>query len=263
MPIPDLDAVAVIIPAMNEAERIAATVAAALAIPGVGEIVVVDDGSTDATAAHAERAGATVHRHPRNRGKAAALTTGAVATTCPTLLFVDADLGETAAATAALIPPVLAGEAQMTVALLPRQFAVGGGRGRVVRTARLGIHALTGWRPTQPLSGIRCITRDALIDALPLASGWGVETGLTIDLLRAGRQVLEVPCDLQHRVSPASFGGAAHRAGQLRDVLRALAARGVLAAVLREGQTMRSASPDARAVPRSARSAAETDEARD
>src|SRR5215467_16009680 len=70
---------AVIIPARNEAERIAATVKGAAGLPGVDIVMVIDDGSADGTAAEAQAAGAAVMRHPRNRGKAAAMETGAEA----------------------------------------------------------------------------------------------------------------------------------------------------------------------------------------
>ena len=69
--------VAAVIPAKDEADRVAATVRAVRGIPGVDLVVVVDDGSTDATAEVAREAGAEVVRHARNRGKAAAMTTGA------------------------------------------------------------------------------------------------------------------------------------------------------------------------------------------
>ena len=113
------DDVAVIIPARNEAERIQATVTAAAGLPGVGVVVVVDDGSRDATAKAARRAGAVVARHARNRGKSAAMETGADAVRLLDqreqrerprhLLFLDADLGDTAAQAGPLIDPVLAG----------------------------------------------------------------------------------------------------------------------------------------------------------
>ncbi|MEJ5943988.1 glycosyltransferase [Pseudokineococcus basanitobsidens] len=245
---------AVVVPAKDEEERIAATVRAARSIDGVDVVVVVDDGSTDRTAVTARAAGARVVRHPRNRGKAAALESGgalvrdlerppagvvhdtagrALATGTPrALLLVDADLGETASATAALAAPVRAGTADASIAVLPRQSAPGGGRGLVVGLARRGILAATGWTPTQPLSGMRCLTRDAFESARPLAPGWGVETAMTVDLLRAGQRVVEVPCALQHRVSGRGWRAQAHRAAQYRDVVRALAARGQLRALL-------------------------------
>lgn len=223
--------VAVVIPAKDEAERIGATVASARAIPGVRAVVVVDDGSSDATGQAARDAGALVVRHSRNRGKAAAMETGAdvVAGRVPgaALLFLDADLGDTAANTVALTEPVLAGEADMTIAVLPRQKTAGGGRGLVVNLSRKGIQNATGWTATQPLSGMRCLTPEAFAAARPLAHGWGVETALTIDLLRQGFRVLEVPCELHHRVTGTDLRAQLHRARQYRDVARALTVRRV------------------------------------
>jgi glycosyltransferase involved in cell wall biosynthesis len=231
--------VAVIIPAKDEADRIAATVRAARGIEGVDLVVVVDDGSSDATATLAREAGAEVVRHARNRGKAAAMTTGAAQVTrheqgegrtSPTsprrpLLFVDADLEASAANLGVLVPPVTEGRADMTIATLPPQKTAGGGRGLVVRLARGGIEQLTGFRAVQPLSGMRCLSRDAFDAATPLARGWGVEVGLTVDVLLAGMRVLEVPCELHHRVSGSDWRGQLHRARQYRDVALALGLR--------------------------------------
>jgi glycosyltransferase involved in cell wall biosynthesis len=225
---------AVVVPAKDEAERVAATVRAVRTIPQVRYVVVVDDGSLDATPRRAAEAGALVVRHPRTRGKAAALTTGAdrvarldaeTGLEPSLLLFVDADLGASAAETAVLAGPVLAGEADMTVAVLPPQHAAGGGHGFVVRLARTGIQRATGFQAAQPLSGMRCLTRTAFEAARPLAAGWGVETALTIDLLTAGFRVAEVPCELHHRVTGKDWRAQVHRARQFRDVGRALAVR--------------------------------------
>jgi len=226
-------AFAVVVPAKDEAARIARTVAAVQGIPGAKAVVVVDDGSSDDTSALAAAAGADVVRHSRNRGKGAAMTTGAERVAMLqegsgpgaswALLFVDADLGDSAVETAPLVDPVLAGEADMTIAVLPPQK--GGGRGLVVNLSRTGIERATGWTATQPLSGMRCLTREAFEAARPLARGWGVETGLTIDLLRQGFRVQEVPCDLHHRVTGTDWRAQLHRARQYRDVWLALAWR--------------------------------------
>jgi glycosyltransferase involved in cell wall biosynthesis len=227
--------VAVVIPAKDEAARIEATVAAAARIGHADLVVVVDDGSSDDTGALARGAGAVVVRHPRNRGKAAAMESGAAeverrdvaAPDHPprALLFIDADLEGSAIETAALAAPVLSGEADMTVAVLPPQRESGGGHGFVVRLARKGIRQATGFVAAQPLSGMRCLTREAFEAARPLARGWGVEVGLTIDVLRGGYRMLEVPCDLQHRVTGRDLRSQLHRAAQYRDVARALATR--------------------------------------
>ena len=232
--------VAAVIPAWNEADRIGATIGSARTIEGVDVVVVVDDGSTDGTADVARGAGALVVRHARNRGKAAAMESGAAAVDVyeqqeaspdgagrRALLFIDGDLGRTAAGTAPLVGPVLAGDADMTIAVLGRQAGSAGGHGFVVNLSRRGIVAATGFTPTQPLSGMRCLSRTAFEAALPLAPGWGVETALTIDLLRQGLSVLEVPCDLQHRVTGADLRAQLHRAAQYRDVARALLERRV------------------------------------
>ncbi len=232
--------VAVVIPAKDENRLIAATIRAAKAIPNVDLVLVVDDGSEDNTQHVARDAGAVVVRHSHNRGKAAAMETGAAVVAMRDvegrpprlLLFLDGDLGESAVHAAPLVPPVLAGRADVAIALLPPQ-AGAGGRGFVVKAARRAIQSMTGWTPTQPLSGMRCLTREAFEAATPLAHGWGVETGMTIDLLRRGYVALEVPCDLRHRASGSDLKGQLHRARQYRDVQLAVGARRVLRAMER------------------------------
>ena len=192
--------VAVVIPAKDESRTIAGTIRAAKAIPHVDLVLVVDDGSEDATQHVARSAGAVVVRHSHNRGKASAMETGAAVVAmrdvedgpARLLLFLDGDLGESAVNASPLVAPVLHGEADCSIALIPPQPGAGG-RGIVVGLARRSIHAMTGWTPTQPLSGMRCLTREAFEAATPLAHGWGVEAGMTIDLLTKGLRVVEVP----------------------------------------------------------------------
>jgi Glycosyl transferase family 2 len=226
--------VAVVIPARNEADRIAATVTAAAELPEVGLVVVVDDGSADRTGAIARGAGAISLRHGRNRGKAAAMQTGATAVSLVDereqrehprhLLFLDADLGESAGKAGPLAGPVLAGTADMTIAVFAATVKLGG-HGLVVGLSGAGIRRAAGWQPAQPLNGQRCLTRAAFEAARPLARGWGVETALTIDLLRQGLRVTEVEVDLAHRATGTGLRAQLHRAHQLADVARALAVR--------------------------------------
>lgn len=225
---------AVVIPARNESDRIGATVKAAAQIPGVDVLVVVDDGSCDGTGAEAAMAGAIVVRHGRTRGKAAALETGAEsvrlieaersAAEPHHLLFLDADLGETAAQAGPLAEPVIADRADMTIAVFATRVKRGG-HGLVIGLSGAGIERATGWRPAEPLNGQRCLTRAAFEAARPLAAGWGAETGLTIDLIRKGMRIEEVHVPLAHRATGTDFGSQVHRARQLAGVARALVAR--------------------------------------
>jgi len=193
-------------------------------------------------------AGAIVVSHHRNRGKAAAIESAVNALgvleqrddrpESGTLLLLDADLEDSAANCGPLIEPVVAGRADLTIGVLPPQRTAAGeapgGLGLVMTTARRGIQELTGWTPRAPLSGQRCITRRAFEVASPLAAGWGVEVGMTIDVLRAGLKVEEIEIELRHRATGSDLGSQLHRAKQLRDVTRALAARGLVQAGIKE-----------------------------
>jgi glucosyl-3-phosphoglycerate synthase len=238
----DLARVACVIPARDEEQQVAATVTAARRLPGVDVVIVCDDGSTDQTAAYAGAAGAIVVSHTRHRGRAAAVESAVNALgvleqrdrrpEVGTLLLLDADLGESAALGTALITPVTAGRADLTIAVLPSPVAddgtAPGGPGLVETTASRGITELTGWVPRAPLSGQRCLTRRAFELASPLAPGWGMEVGMTIDILRAGLRVEEIEIELRHREGGRDLRGQLHRAAQLRDVTRALVTRGAV-----------------------------------
>jgi glucosyl-3-phosphoglycerate synthase len=240
--------VACVIPAKDEEDRIGATVAAARNLPHVDIVIVCDDGSSDRTGDRAAAAGAIVVTHTKNRGKAAAVESavnglGVIEQRdhrpeSGTLLLLDADLAESAANCAPLIDPVVSGRADLTIAVLPAQRTADGqtpgGFGLVMNTASRGITELTGWTTRAPLSGQRCLTRRAFELASPLAAGWGMEVGMTIDILRAGLTIEEVEVSLQHRATGSDLSSQLHRASQLKDVTRALAARGLVRAGLKD-----------------------------
>jgi len=231
---PPAGEVAVVIPAKDESERIRDTVTAASGLLDVSLVLVVDDGSRDGTSRAAELAGATVMRHGRTRGKAAAMETGAEAVRLLDqrdgldhprhLLFLDADLGSSASFAGPLTQPVIAGRADMTIAAFSSTVKLGG-RGMVVGLSGAGIRRAIGWAPAQPLNGQRCLTRAAFEAARPLAAGFGVETALTIDLARKGLRITEVEVPLAHRATGTDLRSQLHRARQLADVARALATR--------------------------------------
>ncbi len=216
--------VSILIPAYNEAARIADTVSAAraLEIAEGSEIIVIDDGSQDDTADAAEAAGAGTVLRQRNAGKGAALASGARTARGDTLLLLDADLGSTATEARKLLAPLLAGDADMTIATFPVRPGRGGGVGLVVRLARWGIHKLTGVRMEAPLSGQRALRRSVLAASGGFARGWGVEVDLTVRALWAGLRVREIATEMDHRVTGRSIASIMHRAGQFKAALSVL-----------------------------------------
>jgi glycosyltransferase involved in cell wall biosynthesis len=105
--------VAVIIPALNEEAAIGGVVAA---IPAwVDDIVVVDNGSTDATAAMARDKGARVIREPQ-RGYGAACLAGLAALTDPDIIvFLDGDGSDVPSEMALLVDPLIQNQADLVI----------------------------------------------------------------------------------------------------------------------------------------------------
>jgi len=214
--------VVAVVPAKDSAATIAATVTALRSVGAVTEVLVVDDGSADATAEQARAAGAWVLRLPENRGKGGALE-AAVAATPETdvYLLVDADTGATAAGAGPLLRPVLAGDADMTVGVLGPAGGRGG-FGLVRRLAGIGIRTGTGgFVARAPLSGQRAV-QAALLRSFDLAPRFGLEVGLTVDAVRAGARVVEMRVEMDHRHTGRSVAGFTHRARQGADIARAL-----------------------------------------
>jgi hypothetical protein len=191
----------------------------------VTQVVVVDDASTDGTPAEATEAGAAVLRVERRLGKGAALE-GALRRVGPAELWLlaDGDLGETAKGLSALLDLVAAGEADLAIAAFPPARA--GGFGLVKRAAAHVIRVQAGFEASEPLSGQRALTAEAMDRVRPLADGFGVETAMTIDAVRAGLHVVEVPIDgLDHRPTFRDPAGFRHRARQGWDMARAVGPR--------------------------------------
>ncbi|HEV3033774.1 MAG TPA: glycosyltransferase [Solirubrobacteraceae bacterium] len=248
--------------ARNEADRIAATLAAlARAFPGT-PIWVADDGSSDATAELARAGGAHVVSSARALGKGAAVTRAArealrdpsvvgealrdhsvagAALENPRvagagrdghsiephaeLIFVlcDGDLGDSAALLGALADTIARGDADVAIAAFATR--VGGGFGLALGFARWAIRRSTGVQISAPISGQRALRRSVLEDVLPFAHGFGMEIGMTIDALRAGHRLVEVELELEHRASARTPAGFLHRGRQLVHFVRAYLAR--------------------------------------
>lgn len=218
--------------AYNEADRIAATLGALTEAFPNAALWVADDGSTDATAALAAAAGAQVVRCGRVLGKGAAVTKAALqalereqapGTESPVFLLCDGDLAGSAARLGPLLDCVSRREADLAVAVFAT--SVGGGLGIALGFARWAIERRCGLRTRAPISGQRALSHQALLAVLPLADGYGMEIGMTIDAVRAGCRLQEIELDLAHRSSGRSLGGFVHRGRQLIDFVRVYRAR--------------------------------------
>jgi glycosyltransferase involved in cell wall biosynthesis len=220
--------ISVVIPARNEADRIALTIQALLESKPErftdAEIIVIDDASKDGTSKIAERSGVTkVIRLDRHSGKGAALRKGVEEAGGDVILFVDADLGETAGNVWRIVVPVVDGKADMAIATPPPDPS-GGGFGFVKKFAAWAIRTITGFNPTTPLSGQRAIRREVL-ERVSIANGYAVETALTIDAIKAGFRVVEVTTNFGHRALGKSWRGFLHRAKQFWDIFWAVLPR--------------------------------------
>jgi hypothetical protein len=203
--------VAILVAARDEAERIEATVAALREAFPEAELFVADDGSRDETAERAESCGATVLRL-QARGKGQALSAAERAAPPGPLVLCDADVrGD--------LRPLAAEKTDVAIACFAERQA--GGFGIAKRAARFLIRRRCGFRAAEPLSGQRSLSQAARTACFPLAAGFGCETRMTIDAVRAGLRVTEIELSLAHRPTGRDAAGFLHRGRQLADALLA------------------------------------------
>jgi glycosyltransferase involved in cell wall biosynthesis len=220
----------ILVAARDEADRIAATIGALRdAFPG-GRIVVADDGSRDGTSELALAHGAEVVSRRRPHGKGGSMSAAAATVEPltelgdpPIFVLCDGDLGASARELVALVEAVRTGQCDLVIGAFSRR--VGGGFGIALRFARWAIERRCGYRAGAALSGQRAMRAEVLRAVLPFAPGYGMETAMTIDSVRAGFRVREIELDLEHRATGRTVGGFAHRARQLADIARAWWAR--------------------------------------
>jgi len=214
--------IAVVVTARDEADRLPETLGALRdGFPGA-LLVVADDGSADATAAVARAGGARVVATPTPLGKGGAATLAVarlLAEAPEVVVLADAELGASARRLPALVEAVRSGQGDLAVAAF--RTRMGGGLGLARGFAACAIRSLTGLALQAPISGQRAVRGEAVGRLLPFAEGFGMELGMTVDAVRAGLTVAEVPLELAHRATGRTPGGFAHRGRQLTDMARA------------------------------------------
>lgn len=208
--------VVAIVPAYNEAATIGQVVAGLS--PAVGDVLVVDDGSTDATGAAAAAAGAQVLRHDGNRGKGHAVRSGlAWARTRPAthVLLIDGDLQHRPDEAGVLIETAARTGADLVIGT--RQFDRDAMPASRYLANRIGSRALSGFvgipiHDTQ--CGFRLYRADLLRRLPPLqATGYEIETEMLVKVRRVGGTVVEAPVT-------AVYGQGKSKLRPVRDTTR-------------------------------------------
>jgi glycosyltransferase involved in cell wall biosynthesis len=200
----DPSSVSVLIPAYNEARVIADVVTRVRAAADWREILVVDDGSADGTAGCAEAAGATVVRHPYNKGNGAAVKTGIRRATGDYILILDAD-GQHPPEDALRLVERL-GEFDLVV-------GARSGSSQASLQRRVGnalLNRLASWLTGRPIpdltSGFRGARRSCLREFLHLLpNGFSTPTTTTLAFLKAGYNVTFVASDAHARVGTSKI----------------------------------------------------------
>jgi glycosyltransferase involved in cell wall biosynthesis len=211
--------VSVVIPCLDEEEAIAGVVREVLA-EGVAEVIVVDNGSRDATAKQARRAGARVVSEPtRGYGRACAAGVAGVRPDAEIVCFLDGDGSDVPRFIADIVGPVARGEADFVMgsrlrgnreagSMTPQQLVAGQLAGALLR-------AVYGVRFTD-MSPFRAMRVDRLrrLGMAETTYGWNLEMQMRV--AAAGLRIREIPVD--HR---CRRGGMSKVSGNLTAGLSA------------------------------------------
>jgi glycosyltransferase involved in cell wall biosynthesis len=206
------DIVAAVIPAWNEEQTIAGVVEEVRAY--VDEIIVVDDGSTDATAERAREAGAQVDRHERNRGYDQSIEYGfsmAGDLGADIVFTFDADGQHHATDIPKITGPIASGELDVVVGLRPAKARASEWLFSLYTRSRLGI--------SDPLCGFKAYRIGVYDDVGHFDTRSTIGTQLMLEAKKRGYTVGERPIQLSERKDNSRFG---HRLSANKKIVLAL-----------------------------------------
>jgi glycosyltransferase involved in cell wall biosynthesis len=210
--------ISVVIPALNEAESIGQVVSE-MPWSLIAECIVVDNGSTDATASIAAQAGASVVTSPRGYGAACLAGSKAALSSSAVLVFMDGDGSDVIADLPLLTNPILNGEADFVIgsrnrgnrepgAMLGSQIFAGRFVGVLLRLLGKGNYTDMG-----PFRAIRRTSLEQL-QMSELTYGWNLE--MQIKAAQHHLRILEIPVDYRKRI-----GGVSKVSGDLKASVKA------------------------------------------
>src|SRR3989454_4265499 len=205
------------IPAFNEQKTIGSVVLTALRYATKG--IVIDDGSEDETASIAQQAGATVIRHPTNRGYGAALRSCfeyARESEFEVLVILDGDGQHRPEMIPQVAAPVDEGRADVSIG---SRFLEGNKAGGVPGYRRFGIRVITkltnlgtrhSGKITDAQSGFRAYSRAAIASLDPLETDMGASAEILWDADRKGLRIVEVPITIDYFSAGSTRGPVQH-----------------------------------------------------
>jgi len=192
--------VSIVIPAKNEAASLPALLEQLRAVGEWREIIVVDDGSNDKTAAVAEAAGCVVPRHPYSKGNGAAIKTGARTASGDVVVFMDADGQHDPADIQRLLDRINEGY-DLVVGARQRGSQASVGRGLANGLYNRLATYMTGHKVEDLTSGFRAVRADKFREFLYLLpNGFSYPTTSTMAFFRAGYSVAYEPIHAAQRV---------------------------------------------------------------
>lgn len=218
--------ISMIIPAYNEEVKIKDTLESIKGIKEINEIIVVDDGSTDKTTKIASEVNSEkiiVLKLDKNMGKGYALNYGLkiAMENADIIGFLDADLGKSANDVKKLIDPILNDQADVVIAKFPPAKKKGG-LGFVKGLAKESVFEMTGVELDATLSGQRLFKKEVLEKLKEIPFGYGVEVGMTIDILKHGYKIKEVLVNMTHNETGRDLKGFIHRGKQYYHIKKVL-----------------------------------------
>jgi glycosyltransferase involved in cell wall biosynthesis len=191
------------IPAFNEERTIGKVVVGTL--PYVDSVIVCDDGSTDMTAAIAEKLGVKVIMHEKNLGKGEAFRSLFAACRdmgADIMITIDGDDQHDPADIPKLIEPVTKGSADVVIGSRFHAANEGIPSYRKVGNKLLNAVTVPGVSDTQ--SGFRAYNKKAIEALRPSESGMGVDSELLMDASNQGLRLMEVPVSVMYGIGKTS-----------------------------------------------------------
>jgi glycosyltransferase involved in cell wall biosynthesis len=190
--------ISIIIPAYNEAQIIGELISEIRSLYPNYEVIVIDDGSTDKTAAGAQEAGARVFSHPYNIGNGAAVKSGIRVAKSDILVFMDGDGQHNPKDIARLLEPLPEYDMAVGARSMGSQASWGRALGNTIYNW-LGSY-VSKFQIKDLTSGFRAVKSEVARNFLYLLPNtYSYPTTITLGVLRTGRSIKYIPIKSQKR----------------------------------------------------------------